>query len=348
MAQKEAVSFSNPEEDRSGVPSPADAEPPFNNPSADLILRTSDNVKFRVWKSILREASPVFADMFALGRRPIQPSQFDVDSDGGGDHKPSLSSSSLELEPILDLPELTSTTLRCLLLTIYPPPTYAFTSLDDLKAVLSAAHKYQMDAVMDSLEDVLVRDFVRKETLRVFCIATLYNRPSVREAAARRFLALPPVSAAEAYVDELQDIDARSYHQLLACRRQCASVLAEATRTLSWFQDGAWVFTSLVACGCGRDEISRPLRGPDGGEVGRHIKRWFIAHYERCASALQDKPCGEALEDPALCDQALREATRCDKCRENVHDHMRIFMKSLREYVDGKVSQITTGIYCHS
>jgi BTB/POZ domain len=43
-----------------------DADAPFNNLKADVILRSADNVDFRVFKSILSLSSPIFDDMFAL------------------------------------------------------------------------------------------------------------------------------------------------------------------------------------------------------------------------------------------------------------------------------------------
>lgn len=42
---------------------PPVAEEPFDDPAADLIVRTLDNVDFRLFKSILVIASPVFRDM---------------------------------------------------------------------------------------------------------------------------------------------------------------------------------------------------------------------------------------------------------------------------------------------
>ncbi|TBU34034.1 hypothetical protein BD311DRAFT_683194, partial [Dichomitus squalens] len=529
VAQKEAVSSSNP----SGVPSPAEAAHPFNNPSADLILRTSDNVKFRVWTSILREASPVFADMFALGRRPIQPSQLDADSDGG-DRKPPLRSSSLELEPILDLPELTSTTLRSLLLTIYPPPTYAFTSLDDLKAVLSAAHKYQMDAVMDLLKDVLVRHFVKDEALRVFCIATMYNIPSAQEAAARRFLALPANPAAESYVDELQYIDARSlkkfegkraqmgfafgrckrvpyttsscahvnyvdshiwkcilaeaspvfedmlklahheerseghtpvrgcppepsvdvihvsetdttltallrwiyppphydspqsltvlepvlaaahkyqmdgvvsmisailindlakaeplrvyaigtsyrladvmraaargfltlppsaakayvaeledisggaYYRLFKYRMDCVATLADMTANLTWLADDGWVFkwiTPKCVCAGNREAMKYRFSDSDDEYI---LSSWFTAQYQRIASLLQDQPCQEALGEPGLYDEALKEVIQCPICQGRAYTDMRLFANRVRDEIIRRIEEVCTSTY---
>ena len=47
-----------------------DAAPPFNKRIADIILRSSDHVDFRVRQSILAEASPVFESMFSLPQLP--------------------------------------------------------------------------------------------------------------------------------------------------------------------------------------------------------------------------------------------------------------------------------------
>ena len=41
-----------------------DAQSPFNQPSADITIRTSDHVDFHVHSQILSQASPVFATMF--------------------------------------------------------------------------------------------------------------------------------------------------------------------------------------------------------------------------------------------------------------------------------------------
>lgn len=61
----------------SAVPG-AEASWPFDNPNAEVILRSSDNVHFRVFKGNLALASPVFKDMFTLGasvhgERPLNP-----------------------------------------------------------------------------------------------------------------------------------------------------------------------------------------------------------------------------------------------------------------------------------
>ena len=42
-----------------------EAQPPFNDINADLILHSADNVTFRVFKVILSQASSVFASALA-------------------------------------------------------------------------------------------------------------------------------------------------------------------------------------------------------------------------------------------------------------------------------------------
>ncbi|PIL24768.1 hypothetical protein GSI_12654 [Ganoderma sinense ZZ0214-1] len=330
---------SKPEADSSQIPSSVEAGPPFNKASADLIIRTADDVNFHVWKCVLEEVSPFFADMFALGgQQPKATSSCEVEN--GGDQRTP--------PPCIDVSE-SSVVLRRLLLTIYPPSNFTFTSLDELKPVIGAAHKYQMDPVIDILRQVLVRDFAKVEPLRVFSIATLYDLPLAQEAAARCFLGLSATDAAEAYVDELRDIDAKAYHQLLACRRQCVADVAKIFEALSWFPDGVWVFTNNMNCNCGYESFASTFQGPDGTGVQRTIKRWFFAHFQRVAAALLDKPCPEALDSNlTLCDQTFKDATNCSTCRGMVHDHMRSFMKSLRGQVEERVSKITTTTFCPS
>ncbi|EIW75069.1 hypothetical protein CONPUDRAFT_66183, partial [Coniophora puteana RWD-64-598 SS2] len=42
------------------------AKAPFDDPEAEIILRSSDNVEFRVFKSFLAFSSSIFRDMLSL------------------------------------------------------------------------------------------------------------------------------------------------------------------------------------------------------------------------------------------------------------------------------------------
>ncbi|ETW75378.1 hypothetical protein HETIRDRAFT_456000 [Heterobasidion irregulare TC 32-1] len=50
-----------------------DAQFPFDEPHADVILRSSDNTDFRVYENILSLASPFFRELFSLPQPPDEP-----------------------------------------------------------------------------------------------------------------------------------------------------------------------------------------------------------------------------------------------------------------------------------
>ena len=52
--------------DTTNSPPIMQVETSFDDPTADVILRTSDHVDFRVHRAVLPLASPAFRDMFVL------------------------------------------------------------------------------------------------------------------------------------------------------------------------------------------------------------------------------------------------------------------------------------------
>jgi hypothetical protein len=105
-------------------------------PNADIILRSSDSVDFHVHKSVLVASSPFFRDMFSLPQSP---------NDAGDDAL-----------PVVDLSE-DAETLNSLVSMLYPVvreiPHYS----NDILTLLTAATKYDMDAV---------QSFIRAEVSR--------------------------------------------------------------------------------------------------------------------------------------------------------------------------------------
>ncbi|KZO93999.1 hypothetical protein CALVIDRAFT_565967 [Calocera viscosa TUFC12733] len=118
----------------SGTKSTSDAfvlPPIFQNPEADLIIKSSDNIEFRVWKGILIEGSVVFKDMFA--------------------NPPSAQSAA---EPV-PWPEPAKVICR-LLMFMYPIPKSSLDSLDEIFAIIRAADKWQIDVAVSYLKDILL------------------------------------------------------------------------------------------------------------------------------------------------------------------------------------------------
>ncbi|KAH9018777.1 hypothetical protein EDB83DRAFT_172762 [Lactarius deliciosus] len=97
---------------------------------ADIIVRSSDYVDFRVHKLILATSSPVFKDMFSLSR-------------------PSNNEAVDEL-PIVQLSE-DAELVRALITALYPIPFEIPASYDRILALLAAAQKYEMGTVQSSI-----------------------------------------------------------------------------------------------------------------------------------------------------------------------------------------------------
>ncbi|KAI0794421.1 hypothetical protein C8Q74DRAFT_1326886 [Fomes fomentarius] len=108
------------------------APSPFDQDSADVILRSSDGVHFRVHSVILAQASPFFRTMFTLP----QPK--------GADGPPS----------VIDCAENSNvlTTLLTLCYPIVKPRARPFT---DIEPAARAAQKYEMDLPVEILKDEL-------------------------------------------------------------------------------------------------------------------------------------------------------------------------------------------------
>lgn len=109
------------------------APSPFDQDSADVILRSSDGVYFRVHSVILAQASPFFRTMFVLP----QPK--------GADGPP----------PVIDCAEISNvlTTLLTLCYPIVKPRVRPFT---DIEPAVRAAQKYEMDLPVEILKGELL------------------------------------------------------------------------------------------------------------------------------------------------------------------------------------------------
>lgn len=96
---------------------------------ADLIIRSSDFVEFRVHKSILACSSQVFKDMFSL---------------------PQPSSEIVNELPVLHMSE-DAELVRALITMLYPIPSEIPVSYDRVLSLLAASHKYDMPADQSSI-----------------------------------------------------------------------------------------------------------------------------------------------------------------------------------------------------
>ncbi|KAI0782895.1 hypothetical protein C8Q75DRAFT_785802, partial [Abortiporus biennis] len=147
------------------------ASTPFDRSDADLILRTSDGVYFRVDTHLLKLASSVFEDMFMISTHPPLTSSAESVS----------SESSL---PIVQVTE-NSTIFDIVLRIIYPVSTPKITDWGTICDVLEVGSKYQMEAVATQMGSELSMHLLTKSPkLKVYAIACQFQLENVaREAA---------------------------------------------------------------------------------------------------------------------------------------------------------------------
>ncbi|KAH9017246.1 hypothetical protein EDB85DRAFT_2096544 [Lactarius pseudohatsudake] len=100
---------------------------------ADIIVRSSDHVDFRIHKLILATSSPVFKDMFSLS----QPSNNEA----------------VDELPVIQLSE-DAELVRALITALYPIPFEIPASYDKILALLAAAQKYDMGTVHSVLTHI--------------------------------------------------------------------------------------------------------------------------------------------------------------------------------------------------
>lgn len=206
---------------------PRDAPPPFDKAGADIILRTSDNVDFRVFRWILEDASPVFADMFKF---------------------------------VLDQPPIVvsedSETLAFLLRLYYPLPTPpSFSTFDQAKKILIAANRYRLTVAVAQVTDAAIVH-IKANPLRAYAFAFSYGLEDLMCLSAMYFLAVSDIAV---YLDELEDISAGAYQRLFAYRCACTAAMDQFVKNI-WMPPGNdWSWMSCSSCTKYKFLVALPL-----------------------------------------------------------------------------------------
>ncbi|TBU44067.1 hypothetical protein BD309DRAFT_980292 [Dichomitus squalens] len=192
----------------------SDAPHPFNQRSADVILRTSDSISFHVHTQILSQASPVFATMFELP----QPS-------------PEAPGVATLVRPVIDVSE-DSKALEPLLRLCYPVKKAILRQPEDIRPVLEAAIKYDMEWPTEALTRTLTA-CAPHGPLQVWAIGCRLGLERVARRGAEVFAGSIPVGEREQLIlvpriarilGKMEGISAGQYHRLLQFLRSAEGV----------------------------------------------------------------------------------------------------------------------------
>ncbi|TFK81899.1 hypothetical protein K466DRAFT_631972 [Polyporus arcularius HHB13444] len=299
------------------------ASAPFNDPSADAVLRTSDNVEFRVFRWFLKAISPLFDDMFALPQPP-----------GSTSTSPILMS-----EP--------SSVLEVLLRLYYPfPEMPTFSSFCDAKPVLAAAHKLQLTRIEPILNDAAL-PYISKDPLRAYGFALRHGMEDLARLAAREFLTVTDFSVRKS--DELEGLSVGAYRRLLIYRQSCIDQIekdadllwgrrpGQSGNTWTWYSCPTCVHHQLD-CGC-RSGLSSSTRvcESDCGTAG-----WFFDYTQRVKHSLRVTPSVAVVNDPAFISDSLAKAYQnCQSsCRRLAYEHMQRYTGELAGDLEICISKV--------
>jgi BTB/POZ domain len=171
-------------------------------PDANLIIQSSDLVNFRVHKSVLTMASPVFRDLFSL-------------------HQPS-GSESVDGLPVVKLTE-DAELLNSLFSVLYPVHLAIPSSYEKLLYLLSACQKYDMDQVQSVIRAEVKRGGspspVGTEVFRAYAIASGKRLTPEMENAAR--LTLDHPMTFETLGEGLRLFEGSALQDLVRFRERC-------------------------------------------------------------------------------------------------------------------------------
>ncbi|KAM5534433.1 hypothetical protein V8D89_011900 [Ganoderma adspersum] len=204
---EEEVEEADEEEDEESEEDEEDFRGLLGTLTTDLVLKSTDEHLFHVHSTVLSLASPFFAKViprqaFTAAGEPLYP-LMKVSEDGA--------------------------VLSKLLRYVYPCPPYPPATLDALKPLLEAAHRWEVQPALAALRTILV-SFLEtipsledadaiSTALRVFVFAHRFGFRAERAAAVRALLHVHYGVLQDISVEELDEIPASVYYDLLRFHR---------------------------------------------------------------------------------------------------------------------------------
>ena len=306
------------------------AAAPFDSKDADVVLRSSDNVDFRVHKSILKLASPVLAALISL--TPLPPS-------APRRHR------RRRVVPLAEPGESLDLFLRF----IYPVPEPPL-SLDEVATLLELAHKYDSPSVTSRMRPHLLRpDDLHADPLQVYALASYAGMDDVARTAA--LFTLPHPLPHPAQLAETRLLPGPALVRVLEYRRRCVEA---ATRVARIADDGAvpsWVqlrwrrFCFLSECSS-RECAKLPRRTLrwDRTLYGCvDVPEYWVAYMDAVADALEKSLDPGVARSRALVRGAAEAGVGCARCAGRVGADLEEFAEIVEAVIEEAISSVSSG-----
>jgi hypothetical protein len=304
-----------------------DAEPPFGPDAgpypgpSDIIIRSSDQVDFHVYKTLLSFSSPFFSNLFSFPPPTLASSGSNEVKDG---------------KPVVCLPE-GSDALEKLLVLCQPLSSkcYSFNNLDGVAQAHEAAHKYLVPGGTEAIAACLIEPkFLTAQPHRVFAIACYRRLPDVAKAAALAALSMDVVPP-----DGIEELALISGRHLAALQRFWTQCSAYARRIIQRYYDAVDARELLIddpnqthvagyscvwwntdghseQCGGPQFETFRNLAEEQAGD-GPDVwpSKWLQQHMSAASDAVAARPL-DSVALQAICGsmESLHVIAQCTLC----------------------------------
>lgn len=306
---------------REDMPAQIYASPPFNHPKADVILRSSDNVDFRVFRLFLSLSSSFFETLFDLPQ-PSEENLTDTEIKDG--------------LPVIPISE-DNRTLDTLLRFCYPCTLTKNPSLNHFTEaikVLEAAQKYSLDEVESTVRMALFKPAILEvNPLRCFAIA---RRARLREETILSARYSLRTSLVPDWFEEIGMITSTDILALWAYHQKCGKAVQTLKLSYSWIEGhyqsraaAPWIFG--IHCNCPKSNTRRMFSQ-------NHLV-WWEEFMEATFQTLKEKPCAQTVYEAV--ERTIEEIRRrdCSYCSPNIATVMKPFADLFAEKVEGLVSE---------
>jgi hypothetical protein len=303
------------------------AAAPFDDARADLILQSSDEKHFRVFKLILSLASPIFTDMF---RMPSPPSQ-----------------NSHEVQ-VVSLSE-DSTALDVALRHIYPMQTPDGDTLLYASILAEFARKYEVDGLNKYISRYLT-DSIELDPVGVYAVSIAYGYNSIGANAARSCLNLPFSDLQSPYLRCITtELELLKYHA--ACG-VAASVFASSNRTWPTSLIKTGIFTPQCGGGtaCQRCSMSdfidqtyiEDASKTDPSRIIKSAPRCVWNYLHRSALLLARHPGVEAITAEGF----VLKSNDCNSCKQYMRGQLLEFSEVLGKEIKMVLERVSLIYHC--
>ncbi|KAJ6507665.1 hypothetical protein DFH09DRAFT_1000133 [Mycena vulgaris] len=267
---------------------------PFDEPSADVILTSSDGIDFHVQRVVLSLASPVFKDMFRLPQPVDNP----------------------EIPRILMAES--AVVLDRMLRFFYPGAEPVVSSIGDLREILDiAVLKYDIQYIVPVAKKYL-QLYIDTHPIPAFALACRHEWKGLAIDAARSSLKFPVRSFGSDSPPELQYITGNNYHALLQYHAACSTASVATTSSLRWIPTpDQHVWSTCRSC----LRCTETCILSDGNSS--YVREWFLNYMKAAKKALKAEPLAR-VDDPKLMNGAVK-AMKCDNCRSVGFDQLHRF-----------------------